>query len=599
MPQPQSKEPRGQKAWDVNEGTPNPLDDPQNRRKLELTAEFVQTLQRAIKSIGLYRHATSKFMEFMERPHQALSQIVDELGAVSFKVETQAFTLFSQPLWSADTGENVPYKFYRDGVRALIFRPGITTEELLKFTLIAISDSKKGDEDILSQLWTASFEHIEYILVEGFTVGEMSEEEVQIEVDKVVSYLFSRLRSNSEDYLRFARLSAADLDIQLDAVEQLRGAVIAGETAGDELLRRVADEQREDQDRLFAKLVTVLFQAIEQSVMVNVEETRDSFVQLLDALLLQEDFASINQILVKLKALERNPRLVTLAQELRHHFITKMSESQRIDHIGDILRNGKPKNGTDIFRYLMSLEPHAVLPLLDILEGIELPDNRQLVCDALAALGRDAPDPFVARIESEKSQTVHDMLYIIDKCDFPDKLKVFAAAFKSNNLAVRLATLGVITRSKTEGARKLVVEALSDDAPQVRVGAARSLARYDREKAVAELLRVIKSPAFEKRDQKEQIAVYAALGGTDSPGAIAYLQQVIDQKATLLRKRKVNEEKLLAVHGLGQSTSLVAFKLLQQVEADKSIDHDVLGATRKALFNVKKALTGDPNAAHE
>ncbi|MBS2027142.1 MAG: HEAT repeat domain-containing protein [Deltaproteobacteria bacterium] len=579
----------------LEDGKENPLAKPENQKKLQLTTEFIQHLQRAIKSIGLYRHATGKYMEFIEKPHQALSQIVDQLGAVSFKVETQAFTLFNELLWTADSGENIPYKFYKDGIRALIFRPGITAEELLKFTLISISDTRKGDEDILSQMWTASFEHIEYILVEGFSIGEMSEEEVQIEVDKVVSYLFSRLRSNSEDYLRFARLAAEDLDIKLDNVEQLRGAVIAGETSTDELKRRVKDELREDQLKLFNKLITVLFQTMEAGGHGILEEMRDTFASVLDALLLQEDFASINQILVKLKALERNSQLASAAQALRDYFIAKMGESQRLDRIGDVLKAGKPKNAPDIFRYLMTLDSNTILSLLEILDGIELPDNRVLICDALAALGKDNPEPFVARLNSEKSQTVHDMLYIIDKCDYPDKLKIFAAALKNRNLAVRLEALNVITRAKTEGARKLVVEALSDDAPQVRVGAARALSKYDREKAVAEILRVIKSAEFEKRDQKEQIAVYAALGATDAPGAIGYFKQILEQKASLFNKKKVNEEKLLAVNGLGQSTSLVAFKLLQIAEADKTADQDLLTATRKAMFNVKKALTGDPN----
>lgn len=574
----------------------DPLKRPENKKKYELTAEFVQHLQRAIKSIGLYRHATGKYLEFIAKPHQALSQVLDQLGPVSFKVETQSFTLFNQPLMEADTGENIPYKFYRDGIRALIFRPGITEDEMLKFTLIAISDPKRGDEDVLSQLWTASFEHIEYVLVEGFQIGEMSEEEVQIEVDKVVSYLYSRLRGNSDDYMRFARLSAADLEIQLEGVDQLRGAVIAGETSGDELKRRVADEFREDGIKIFNKLVAVLFHTIETMGMQNLEETRETFVQVLDALLLQEDFAAINQILVKLKALERNAALADAAQALRDYFVAKMGDSQRLDRIGDIMKGGKPKNGADIFRYLMTLDANAVFPLLDILEGIELADNRQLVCDALAALGKESPEPFVARLNSEKSQTVHDMLYIIDKCDYPDKLKIFASALKNKNLAVKLEALQVITRSRTEGARKLVTEALSDEASQVRVGAARALARYDREKAVAEILRIIKSPEFEKRDQKEQIAFYAALGATDAPGALSFFQTLIEVKPSLLNKKKVNEHKLLAVNGLGNSTSLIAFKLLQVVEADKSADEALLTATRKAMFAVKRQLTGDPNA---
>jgi hypothetical protein len=579
------------------EGAPaDPLDDPKNQRKLELTGEFCQLLVRAIKSIGLYRHATGKFHEFIERPHATLTKVLDELGAVSFKVETQAFSLFNQDLLGSESGENIPYKFYKDGIRALIFRPGIEPEELLKFTLIAISDPKRGDEDILTQLWSAGFSHIEYILVEGFKIGDMSEDEVAIEVDKVVSYLYSRLRSSSDDYMRFARLNAEDLDIKLEGVDQLRGAVIVGESANEELKRRVADELREDQVKLFNKLVNVLFQSLEQGGSQDPAELRDTFGQVLDALLLQEDFASINQVLVKLRALDRNPQLADTARSLREFFINKMGESQRLDRIGELLKAGKPKNLPDIFRYMTTLDATAVIPLLNILDGLEQPENRQMICDVLAALGRDAPEPFVARINSERSQTVHDMLYIVDKCDHPDKLKIFASALKNKNLAVRIEALGVITRSRTEGARKMVVEALVDEAPQIRLGAARSLAKYDREKAVADILRVVRAPEFEKRDSTEKQGIYAALGATDSPGAFSFFQSVVEKKPSLLNKKRINEEKALAAHGLGSATSLAAFKLLQMIEQDKSADSELVGVARRSMFNVKKALTGDPNS---
>ena len=271
--------------------------------------------------------------------------------------------------------------------------------------------------------------------------------------------------------------------------DQVRGAVITGETSTDELRRRINDELREDLDvRLFSKLVTVLFQTIEQGGIESIEELKDTFTQVLDALLLQQDYGTINQVLVKLKALERNSSLADTATTLRTFFVGKMAETQRLHAIGETLQGGRPKNVQDIFRYLMALDSHAVVPLLEMLETLEIAENRQLVCDALAALGKDQPDPFVNRLGSEKSQTVRDMLYVIDKCDFPDKLKIFATALKNTNLAVRLETMGVVSRSRTEGAKKLVIELLDDKAPQVRLGAARALASSDRDRAAVELM---------------------------------------------------------------------------------------------------------------
>src|SRR4030095_5603242 len=97
----------------------------------------------------------------------------------------------------------LPYKFYRDGIRQLIFRPGLRLDELVAFTLIALSEPDRGAEDVLAQLWRAGMEHLEYVMVEGFKMDEVSEQEVEVEVDKVVGYLYSRLKTGSDDYLRF------------------------------------------------------------------------------------------------------------------------------------------------------------------------------------------------------------------------------------------------------------------------------------------------------------------------------------------------------------------------------------------------------------
>jgi hypothetical protein len=497
-----------------------------------------------------------------------------------------------EPVFEANDNDNLPYKFYRDGIRHLIFRPEISQEEYTKFVLISLSDPNRG-EDILSQLWKAGFEHIEYVVVEGFSVGEMSEEDVQVEVDQIVGYLYSRLRSTSDDYLRFARVSAEDLDMKLDGVDQVRGAVVSGETASDKMLDLVQEEIKEDETtRLFPKIVQSVFQVMDEGGINEPEVLEEIFIQLLDSMLLQEDFATINSLIVKLRTMERDPAKADLAQRLRSFFQSKMADEQRLRRIGEILNTTRPKQPQDVFRYLYALESRSVITLLEILETIDIPENRVLLCDALASLGKDDPEPFVQRLKSEKSQLVRDMIYVIDKCDFPDKMNYFGETLKNPNLAVRLEVLAILSRSKSEQCRRFIVAALEDANPQMRAQAAKVLPNMSQAKAVPDLLKVIKSPEFEKRDLKEKTTVFEALGSTAQQSALAYFVQLLGQKS-LLRRAKIKEEKLLAIAGLGQMPSIPAYKALQATVEDKSNDSDVLSCARRALYNMKKMLFGD------
>lgn len=571
----------------------DPLSLPENKEKFDLAKEFAFHLAKAIKNIGIYRHNTAKYPEFVQKSFEAVAKFTSTHGALSFKVEAQCFSMFKKPIFeAADGGDNLPYKFYRDGIRHLIFRPDLTADEFLKFVLIAISDPTRG-EDILSQLWKGGFENVEYIVVEGFSVGEMGEDEVAVEVDKIVGYLYSRLRSESDDYLRFARVSAEDLEMKLEGVDQLRGAVVSGVTADDKLVKKVQEDIAEDEGaRLFPKLVTVVFQVVDEGGITDKDALKDLFSQLLDAMLLQEDFATINSLLVKFRAMERDPEKVALASDLRTFFQAKMGEEQRLRRIGEILASTRIKNPQDIFRYLYSLDDRAVVVLLEILDNIEIAENRQVICDALASLGKAVADPFVNRLQSEKSQTVRDMIYIIDKCDFPDKMKYFGETLKNPNLAVRLEVLTILSKSKTEQCRRFVVAALSDGNAQMRIQAAKVLPNLSAEKAMQDLLRVVKSPEFEKREQREKESVYMAIGSTNQQGALAHFAALISQKG-LLRRGRIREEKLLAIAGMSAMPSIPCYKLLQTVVEDKSNEQEVLIAARKALFNVKKVLFGD------
>ena len=575
-----------------------PSTDPVVRDKVELARNFTFHLLKGIKQIGMYRHNESKFPEFLGKALEAINAYAEKYGPLSLKVEQQNFMLQGEAVFSEDTP--LPYKFFRDGIRQLIFRPGMKLEELVSFTMISLSEPERGADDVLAQLWRANLEHVEYVVVEGFTMEGASEEEVQVEVDKVVGYLYSRLKTSSEDYLRFARVSAEDLDAKLEGVEQIRGVVIGGTYASDELKARLQKEIEEEENaRLFPKLVSAVFQVVEGGV-DDVGLLEELFIQLLDAMLIQDDFATINQMVLKLRALEQREGLdggnIT---RLLTYFLQKMGEEQRLMRMAETLKHSKPRNAADVTRFLHLLDEHSIITLLTVLESIEIPENRILLCDVLANFAKDRPDPFVIRLESDRPQTVRDMVYILEKCQHPERLKMFAKVLKGKNLVMKLEVMSIIARGSTGEARKLIAEMLGDPVSQVRIQAARLLPELDRERAYSDLLRVIREASFEKRTPDERTAFYTALGSTGTPAALSLLTQMMTVKHSLLNRKKVLDDKLLAIQGLLGAGTIQSYKLLQGVVEDKSQPVEVLTAARKAMYQTRKTLFGESALAEE
>ena len=130
-------------------------------------------------------------------------------------------------------------------------------------------------------------------------------------------------------------------------------------------------------------------------------------------------------------------------------------------------------------------------------------------------------------------------------------------------------------------------------AAQPRTLGVRLLPEFDRDKAYVDLVRLVREGSFEKKSPEERTAIYAALGATALPGALSMLLQVLAIKPTLLNKKKVIEDKLLAVAGLAGACSIPAYKALQGVVEDKSQPVEVLTAARKAMYQTKKTLFGE------
>ncbi len=568
-------------------------------KQTQMVAQTFALFGKAIKNIGIYLHNTARHVEFLEPVVASVRAYGEAFGPMVVTVDSAGFTFNKQVVFDESfQNDSISYKFYREGVRRLIFRPEIELEEFQVFAKICMANFRSGEyfgKDALSLLWEAELQNIEYAVVDSFSIDGVSEEEVEVEVEKVVSYLYSRLKSHSGDYLRFARLQAEDLETKLEGVDTIRGGIIQGQPASDELKAELQEELRIDlEERMLPKLVNAVFEVVQKEEGAE-HSVQDVLVQLLDAMLLQEDFTSINHVVTKLKSLERDPVKGAFYTTLRESFVARMGEEERIRKIGEILNTSRPEDSKAIFRYLFNLDSSAVVPLLEVLERIEIQENRQVICDALVAIGAETPDPFVHRLESDKSQLVRDMIYIIDRIDFPDKAKMFKKVLRNPNLAVRLEALNIIANSRTEECRQLVVECLSDPNPQMRIQAARALPQYDKQLAYVELSRLVRDSEFQKRDFKEKFQVYQALGSTQQQGALAFFNSLLQQKS-LFGKKKQQEDKLLAIGGLSQFASIPSFKLLKAVSEDTSNPAELRQAAHRGMLHVRKQLFGEEGA---
>jgi hypothetical protein len=531
---------------------------------------FVQ-LVKGLKGIGLFRHNANRFPGFLEPAHRLLTTYLAAHGRLPVEVGPEAFLLQEQSLMPAGADQQLPFRFHRAGIRRLIFMPGVTLEELVKLSLVALGDvdPRRRNDDVVSALWAASLTHIQHVSVEGFTVGELQEDQVEVEVAAVMGDLERRAQAQQ-------------------LVLNVAGESTAPSNVPPGFAKRVQADLAQDRAGLLPKLVGVIFAVLEAELSENAQGLGEVLLDVVDGMLAQGDFTAINHLLIELPAKSSSPALVALLTALAG----KLGEPKRLTVVLDVLRAKAPEAPAEALRYLTSL-PMATAPVfLEALDTIEPPESRQVICETLAALSSD-PAPFVARLEGSTPAMVRDMLFVLDKIDAPDKIKLFAGAFRSPNPDVRLAVLEAVVGAHAQGARAMLSQALVDPEVGLRTRAARALIELDPASGFQELSRLLRSPDFAKRSQEEQIAVYAAIGASGQPEAETLLARAFMQDSGgLLQRKRVARERLLALAGLSECGTIGVYRLLQEAVQKGIGDPELLAATRRAVATLHGRLSG-------
>src|SRR5688572_32156626 len=102
-------------------------------------SEAFRLLLKGIKNIGIYRHAENRFAEFLQPAHEALTAFLEEYEILPLKLLPYSLEYKKQAIYEDQNKENLTYKFYRDGMRFLMFRRGLPVDELLRFVIIAMT----------------------------------------------------------------------------------------------------------------------------------------------------------------------------------------------------------------------------------------------------------------------------------------------------------------------------------------------------------------------------------------------------------------------------------------------------------------------------
>lgn len=145
-----------------------------NPEELGAAQKTVQDFVTAFKSFSIYPENHVYCTSNLDKLKNQLETFLDSYEELRLAIHKSTFVYDGEKIFDAPLEESNPaYLLTRDGLIELVFRRGIQPGELVKLLRILnqnMSGSEETGGDIVTSLWQAEFEHIEYDEVDIFAL---------------------------------------------------------------------------------------------------------------------------------------------------------------------------------------------------------------------------------------------------------------------------------------------------------------------------------------------------------------------------------------------------------------------------------------------
>jgi len=136
---------------------------PQEAALARAASAWAGRLARTLKTCRLYDRGNPTVARFREELAAALTELLQEHGALALRFSSTDVLWREVSLYPARSREdNLGLPFYRDGIRALTFVPGVEPREVdvLVDALLRVTNRTAGDADLVTLLWDAELAHV-------------------------------------------------------------------------------------------------------------------------------------------------------------------------------------------------------------------------------------------------------------------------------------------------------------------------------------------------------------------------------------------------------------------------------------------------------
>lgn len=505
--------------------------------EIKAVTDIIQAVVKAKKTVRMYPDNNPMYLKTIDEVSTRFNDFFCYRDELALKIKQHEILFDADKIYqNPEKNDNLALFFFKDGLRELTFKKGLTAEAVEGFLKIISLDFDREalDDDIVTLLWEQDFQHIKYL----------ADDTLLFEDDNYETEAVAKAKENSagkDDLLKAF--------IETEIADEFKDVAVVKLTDND--LQQLLTEIGSDFDNKVAKLSHILFEILPHTE--NAEELEDIYHFIKETLL----YSLKNKDIYI--ALEIIDRAIAMAREqdsdrnmrFMSSILVCVNSDEALKYLCDVLTSGKETDEKVLEEYARFLDMNAIAPLISVLDELKnLPVTRKAVINILVDLGTKYIQTLAAGLRDSRWYVLINIIEILRHIGDKRAVECLVNAAKHTDVRVRKEALKALGETKSPNALQVLRDSLNDPDQSVRITAVKALGSYRSEIAKRLILGNVSEKLFNDREFDEKKAFYEVLSEWRDKDVAEFMAGILKQTA-FFKKSLYDESKVCAAYALG------------------------------------------------
>ncbi len=545
----------------------------------QLVDALMQAMVKGLRATQLYLPNNPVYQQALQNVRAAFAPIFQEtpqlvLGVTESDLLLDKRAVLSQP----NRADSIAWVLFKDGVRTVMFLPGVEEEEVSRFlTVIHQARTLPADasDDLLTLLWDQDFQYIRYDFVELASADAVPIP--QAEAPEQQTVLQEQVRQQVVEEagtptVAEGLVSAEDFDSTLYFLDDAERARLAAE---------IDHEYKQD---LRGNILAMLFDLLELQTYSTVRAELISILEnFIPYLLAVGDFRAValicrEQRVVLQRAREVLPEHQKALQEIPAKLSQPEALSQLLQSLDEAAVHPTEDELGELFR---EFRPEALESVLGWMPKLTNQRVRELLTGAARRLAGAYPAELTRVLGLADESVLLEAVRLAAHLKLPPVVPALGALFDGGSPQIKVAVVDALSTMGTPSAMQQLERAVDDEDRDVRIGAVRVLAARGHRNVLRRVEAAVRGKALRDADLTEKMAFFEAYGVLAGAAGVAPLAAMLQSGGGFLKRGEDPETRACAAMALGKIGTPEAVTVLEGAAGDK--DALVRNAVNKAL----------------